>query len=391
VGRAWKRVGDGSVGVYIALFVLAFALRAGTGAALLSRGPADFVLASDDGDAYDAAARAQAFGVPVVFTPRMAAKWSPDIAALDRWPQGYWLFLAAQYAVFGSAYVSTLVLQALAGACGVLAGFALARAVLSERWAVLAAVALAVSSTGIFLASALYAESLYIPLVLVALALAVRGLQARPWVWFTLAGVAFGCAEATRPLALPILAAVFAWCLLPTGDAAARQRLRAALGLSAGFALGVAPFVAHDLAVLGRVATFTVGGVEALGDLRSGSGSGLPERLDLLFVSGGWGPLGEPFVSLLGAAAAPVRFGEALIGMLGLAWLVRPGARTRSVGWLLLLACAAILIAPLFFGLPLVRYRAVADPLLIVGLVAAIEATWRAVRRPRLHLRPQRA
>ena len=92
MGRAWKRVGDGSC-LLVGLFVLAFGVRAATGAALLSRGPAEFVLASDDGDAYDAAARAEAFGIPIAFTPRMTAKWAPDVGAMDRWPQGYWLFL----------------------------------------------------------------------------------------------------------------------------------------------------------------------------------------------------------------------------------------------------------------------------------------------------------
>jgi hypothetical protein len=74
----------------VVLFALAFAVRLGVGAVLLARGTDAFVLASDDGDAYDAAARWQAFGEPITLSPRMAAKWSSDTGVMERWPQGYW-------------------------------------------------------------------------------------------------------------------------------------------------------------------------------------------------------------------------------------------------------------------------------------------------------------
>ena len=107
-------------------------MRLSVGAALLSQGGTSFVLASDDGDAYDAAARWQATGTPIVMTDRLLGKWDAATPLEARWPQGYWLFLAAQYRLFGSAYVSTLILQALLAAGGVLAVFAMAARVLSS-------------------------------------------------------------------------------------------------------------------------------------------------------------------------------------------------------------------------------------------------------------------
>src|SRR6266508_1218197 len=118
----------------VAVCLVACVPRVAVGAALLSQGEPAFVLASDDGDAYDAAARWLAFGTPIELTDRLADKWDLGASSVDeRWPRCYWLFLAAQYHVFGSAYASTLALQALLGAAGALAVYVLAhRVLLSE-------------------------------------------------------------------------------------------------------------------------------------------------------------------------------------------------------------------------------------------------------------------
>src|SRR6185503_18572623 len=112
------------------LLMVALAIRLMLGFALLGGGDQAFVLSSDDGDAYDAVARWQAFGTPIPMTPRLEGKWPLVVRPGERWAQGYWLFLAAQYRAFGSAYASTLLLQAFIGAGGVLAGYVLARRVL---------------------------------------------------------------------------------------------------------------------------------------------------------------------------------------------------------------------------------------------------------------------
>src|SRR5919197_3803712 len=104
----------------------------------------------------------------------MAGKWTPASDPGERWPAAYWLFLGAQYRLFGYQHVSTLLLQSLLGGLGVLAGYALARRLLSERAALVAAGLLAVSSSLVYLSAAVYAEAVYVPMLLVGLALTAR-------------------------------------------------------------------------------------------------------------------------------------------------------------------------------------------------------------------------
>ena len=360
----------------ISLCMVAVAVRLATGGTLLSQGGPAFVLSSDDGDAYDAAARWQAFGTPIVMTERMGGKWDPVVPVEARWPQGYWLLLAAQYRVFGSAaYASTLVVQAVLAAGGVLAVFGLAARVFSEPAARVAAVGQALSSTGVYLSSALYAESLYLPMLLGGLALIALAVEAtsaaRPRCLLALgAGAAFGVAEATRPLALPVFAMAVVWAAVATRPTSERRRIVLVLG--AGFCLALLPLVLHDLATLGRVAVFTAGGAEAVRD-QSAHGEGLFERALTMFITGGWAPLGEPLISSLGPLPTLFgRLGEWLLAVVGGVWLLFVSRRrgVTRVGWLLAGGAAAVIGPSLLVGLPLVRYRAAADPIFIICMVA---------------------
>jgi hypothetical protein len=379
---------------------LALLARVAVGVWLLSHGDAAYVLASDDGDAYVAAARWLAFGEPIVLTARMAAKWTLDGAGdpASRWPAAYWLFLAAQYRLFGYQHVSTIVLQSALGAAGVWAAYSLARRLLAPPWPLVAAVVIALSSTLVYLSAALYAEALYIPLLLLAVHFVVRS----SWLAAGAAGLALGLAEALRPLALPIFLVVVA-C-----------RLRFALPMAAGLLLALAPFVVRDLLTTGHVAVFTAGGEAAFHDQGFGTlgqdlvtlgvdpySSGLaptlaalaahpvevlrvfaaaiPHRLAVLFVVGGWAPLFEPLMSATPATAIVLRSLVWLIVLLGLVSLVRQRRRETT---LLLLVAAAIVVPPLLLGLPLVRYRAPADPIFLIFFTAGLAALAR-VRQPR--------
>lgn len=368
----------------IGLCVVAVAARLATGAVLLTQGAPAFVLSSDDGDAYDAAARSQAFGAPIVMTDRMSGKWDTQTPLEARWPQGYWLLLAAQYRLFGSAYASTLVVQALLAAAGVLAVYALATRVFGEAVARVAGVGQALSSTGVYLSSALYAEALYLPMLLVGVALAAlavevaRGGRAR-WLWAAAGGAAFGVAEATRPLALPVFGAAAIWAGF-LSSSPWFQRLRILVALGMGFCLALLPFVVHDLSTLGRIAVFTAGGAEALRD-QTVHGDVLVDRILTMFITGGWAPLGEPLISSPGALPTLLgRLAEWILAAIGAAWLLVGNwrrAKTR-VGWLLVLAAAAVVGPSLLVGLPLVRYRAAADPLFIIFMIAGVIALWYA-------------
>jgi hypothetical protein len=344
---------------------VAIGARLSIGALLLSAGPAEFVLASDDGDAYDAVARSEALGAPIVMTDRLAGKWPEAGEAAARWPQGYSSFLAAQYRLFGSAFMSTIILQALLGAGGVLAGFALASRLLPEAVARLAGIALALSSTGVYLSAGLFAESVYVPLLLIGLALLVGAEPNRRsrWLWPALAGALFGLAEVTRPLGLAVFAVAVLWTLW-------QQRYLPALALCIGFAVAVAPVALHDLASSGRVLLLTAGGTDALRD-GAAQGQGIAGRVLTLFLTGGWAPLGEPLLAGSDGLTLLARLVEWALGLAGAMWLLAPTRRTPET-WLLAAVALAIVGPALLLGLPLVRYRAPADPLFIICMAAGV-------------------
>ena len=307
---------------------MAIGARLSIGALLLSAGPAEFVLASDDGDAYDAVARAQVLSTPIVMTDRLVGKWPEAGEPAARWPQGYSWFLAAQYRLFGSAYVSTIVLQALLGAGGVLAGFALATRLLPEAVARLAGIALALSSTGVYLSAGLFAEAVYVPMLLIGLALLVGADPHRRsrWLWPALAGALFGLAEVTRPLGLAVFAVAALWSV-------GRQRYQAALALCIGFAMAVGPVAVHDLASSGRVLLLTAGGANALRD-GAAQGQNIAGRVLTLFLTGGWAPLGEPLVAGSDGLTLLARLAEWAFGLAGAIWLLAAARRTPET-WLL--------------------------------------------------------
>jgi hypothetical protein len=360
----------------LCLCCVAVGARLAIGALLLSAGPAEFVLASDDGDAYDAVARAQALGTPIVMTDRLAGKWPEAGEPAARWPQGYSWFLTAQYRLFGTAYVSTIVLQGLLGAGGVLAGFALASRLLPEAVARLAGIGMGLSSTGVYLSAGLFAESIYVPLLLIGLALLVRAAADRRsrWLWPAVAGALFGLAEVARPLGLAVFAVAALWTIW-------QQRYRAALALCVGFAVAVGPFVVHDLATSGRVLLLTAGGADALRD-GAAQGQNIAGRALTLFLTGGWAPLGDPLVAGSDALTLLARIIEWGLGLAGAIWLLAPTRRTPET-WLLAAVTLAMVGPALLLGLPLVRYRAPADPLFIIcmaaGVLCASRAAWCAV------------
>ena len=369
----------------VLLCVLAVGTRAGLGAVLLSGGSSQFVLTSDDGDAYDAIARWLALGTPIEMTARLAGKWQAETSLVDRWPIGYPLFLALQYRLLGTAYSPAVVLQALIAGGGAIGGYVLARTVLSERLARWAGLAQALSSTAIVMSAALYAEALYVPLLMCGLALLARSVLAGRggWPGGLVAGVLLGLAEITRPLALPVFVAALAWTAWP-GRQRSTRRLKITFALCGGLALVILPFALAEVASYGHVAVFTAGGGAALGD-GSVQSSDLLDRILTLFVVGGWAPLGEPLISCCGDHGL-LRLVEWILATVGCIWVLGRG-RVGPAAYLLALVALAEVGPPLLIGLPLVRYRAPADPLFIIWMVAGLGVLW-SVRPKRLARSP---
>jgi hypothetical protein len=402
------------------VFLCALALRLVLGLALLSSFGPDFPMASDDGDSYDAAARWVVWGDHVIHGRQgdSLLEVSPDPAA--RWPQAYWLYLALHYWLWGHQHLPILLAQAALGAAGVAAAYQLARRVLPPRGALAAGYLVAASAPLVFLSASLSAEALYIPLLLIALWLTVRSADAdsgaRAHRVAFAAGAVFGVAQATRPVALPVfaVAAVWAWwAQRPRRSAAA-----SALVPAAGFATALLPFMLRDLWLLGRIAVFTVGGSEAfhgpdvagdvlgpelaaLGvdpygagssqavlavlkqpeDVLSAVGRALPGRLATVFLVGGWGPVGEPLLHVLGPLGVLARAALWPLAVFGILWIARSRGPARRVGWLLVAVTVAVLLPFLFLGKPLIRYRVPLDPVFTIWMVAGAVALCARVRR----------
>jgi hypothetical protein len=206
----------------------------------------------------------------------------------------------------------------------------------------------------------------------------------------------FGLAEVTRPLGLPIALVCWGWAVIRG------PRWLWLLCVPAGFALGVAPFALRDLLTLGHVALFSVGGAEAFHDRGLGQalsqlgidpyaiGPGgavlagvrqpgafvgaileaLPDRFITLFLTGGWAPIGEPVWQWLGGLGVLARACVWLLALVGLSRLlfVRQALET----WLLLGVVLAVLVPTVLLGLPLIRYRAPADAVFLIWMVAAL-------------------
>jgi hypothetical protein len=165
------------LGTLPGLLVFTAAVRLLVGGVLLQVWGSSFPVASDDGQAYDAAARWLVWGQPIdAVDPWM------------RWPAGYWLLLAAEYRLLGYQHVSAVVLQSGLAAIATLATYRLAERLLPDpRLALLAGYATALASTLVLLSATLTAESVYVPLLLVGVWAAVLRWTARmrferaPW------------------------------------------------------------------------------------------------------------------------------------------------------------------------------------------------------------------
>ena len=121
-------------------------------------------------------------------------------------PPAYPVLLGAVYAVSGDSVTAGRLAGALLGAVTVGLIFSIAAAVWGPRAALAAAALGAVYPPLVLLSTELFTENLYIPLMLLALLLALR-FRERPEQlrWAAAAGVAAGLALLTRNAALPLL------------------------------------------------------------------------------------------------------------------------------------------------------------------------------------------
>lgn len=187
------------------IVALSFTFRALFGLQTLARtGPGmAFAVASDDGDSY------------YQLGTSLAAGGGIDVWAASAFPPGYSTFLGAIFALTRSSLVAVVVAQSLLAAVATLVVYAVGRDLAGRRVGMLAAVLFAADANLIQNQATLTAESLLMPLVLVALWSVARYARTDRTGWLLVGAAALAGAYVTRNLvAIPLSVATLVWLLV---------------------------------------------------------------------------------------------------------------------------------------------------------------------------------
>lgn len=186
----------------------------------------------------------------------------------DYYDEGQWLrppmtslFLAGIFAVTGINIPLAMLVQCVlsAATCMVLAE--IARSVFaSQRVGIAAGLLSALFLPFASYASQMYAETLFIFFIAVALLLfEIARRRGMPWRWLLAGGVVWGLATLTRPVGLYALPMMMAWVWVRSQ---AGQRYKPALALLIGFVLVITPWAIRNYTVYDQVVLVdTNGGV----------------------------------------------------------------------------------------------------------------------------------
>jgi 4-amino-4-deoxy-L-arabinose transferase-like glycosyltransferase len=173
------------------------------------------------------------------------------------WPPGYPVFLAGVEWLFGPSWYATRMAGVATGGATVLLVGLLGRAIAGRAVGVVAALLVALSPLMLATDGSLMSETLYVPLVLLALLIANQARNRAALWWWALLGVLVGIATLTRQDALLLVpCAVIPAALLSRASACTIATRIAVSVIVTGAA--VAPWIARNAIVLGD-ATITTG------------------------------------------------------------------------------------------------------------------------------------
>ena len=193
------------------------------------------------GDPFDYDQLARSLAEHGQYTPSaFAEEGSPSAFRPPAYP--YWL--AAIYEVFGTSYTAARVAGALLGTAVVLLVWLLGNRVVGPAAAWWAAVVAALAPSLAFLHAGLVSETLYLPLLLGAVLLAVRHAETPGWPWAAAAGLVLGASVMTRTNGLVVLLPLLAGAWL------ARRSWRDCALLLAGFAVALTPWTIRNAVAL---------------------------------------------------------------------------------------------------------------------------------------------
>jgi len=170
---------------------------------------------------------------------------------------GYPGFVAAIYALAGTAPWVVLAVQALVDALTIMLTYALGIRLFSPVAAAAAALLLALDPTSLFTSSSLLTDSLFTLLFLSAVCLLLLGMNSAQHRWALAAGLVLGLAAWVRPSAqyLPVLFFAAALC---RGSWPWRRRLAFGATVAIAFALTISPWLYRNQQQFGALALATV-------------------------------------------------------------------------------------------------------------------------------------
>lgn len=180
------------------------------------------------------------------------------------WPPLYPMFLAGVQSIFGEATRTAQLAGVATGAVTILLTGLLGREVAGPRVGLLGALIVALSPFAIAVDGSIMSETLYVPLVLLALLFAQRA-RNHPTAWsWCIAGAATGFAALTRSDALALIVFALVPAAVLSRDRARHLLPRVALGLGV-LAVVLAPWVIRNAIEVGEptISTASASGVVA--------------------------------------------------------------------------------------------------------------------------------
>lgn len=176
------------------------------------------------------------------------------------YPVGYPALVAAGYALLGARPVVAMLVNALLGAAGAWAAWAMLAPATSRRLALAGGLAVGLHPALVPYTAALMTEGATAALLTLAVAFTARARQpgARQRGWLLAIGLTMGVATLVRPQVIA-LAPLFGWLSLGPGDGA-RRRVRAAVASLALVLAVCAPWTARNCARMDRCALVSVNG-----------------------------------------------------------------------------------------------------------------------------------
>ncbi|MGV8084612.1 MAG: ArnT family glycosyltransferase [Coriobacteriia bacterium] len=175
------------------------------------------------------------------------------------------LVLAGSYRLFGVSYTVGLLLEAFIGAAVALAVYWLGKLAFGIGTGLFAGLVAATYPLLIFAGSSLLTEPLFVLLVTMSAAAALRALRLETAGSYLFSGALIGLACLTRPNGMLLLPAVLVWLLL-AHRGAWRRRLRDGLLVTIAACAIVSPWVVRNAIVFGQlIPSTTMGGTVLLG------------------------------------------------------------------------------------------------------------------------------